>query len=354
MHIQSKLVISVSLIVATISLLVLTLYLRTGLHAQQPMDAVRIASAVYLGDVPTIVAEERGLFAEQGIQAEVTHHASGVLSMAKLRAGEADFALMALTPMVLDRLADDDSGGPDDPVILASLVHSMGLLQIVTTSDSGIRQPADVRGRRIAVDRGTNSEFVWWLYEQYHGIDRSSIELVDLSFAEMSDALTAGRIDAAVLVEPRVSMLDARLKETSVATAVPHGHDLYAGKWVLVTSRRIAQDRRVLCRKLLVAYREAIQFVDRQPNESIALFHRRMGLAEGLLGENWSALDYDLTLDWGLIASLQEQFVWARAVGYDNGGGPLRVLDLIDAGPLRDLRPDAVSIPMADAPHGTK
>ncbi|RFF27784.1 MULTISPECIES: EAL domain-containing protein [unclassified Wenzhouxiangella] len=79
---------SFSLSVAAILSLLLTLYSRTDLHAQQPTDAGHIASAVYLEDAPTVVAEERGLFADQGNQAEVTHHASGKLSMAKLRDGE--------------------------------------------------------------------------------------------------------------------------------------------------------------------------------------------------------------------------------------------------------------------------
>ncbi|NEZ03761.1 ABC transporter substrate-binding protein [Wenzhouxiangella sp. XN201] len=332
----------------------LALLLVNTLHAQQSRQATHIASAVYLGDVPTIVADEYGLFADQGIQVEVTHHDSGVTSMAKLRAGEADFALMALTPLVLDRLADENPGGPDDPVVLASLVHSMGLLQIVTTSESGIRQPADFRGRRIAVDRGTNSEFVWWLYEQYHGIDRASIELVDLSFADMSDALIAGRIDAAVLVEPRVSTLDARLKEDSRPQAVHfHVNNLYIGKWILVTTRHTVENRPDLSRNMLAAYQAAIDFVDREPNDAIAAFNRRMGVAEGLLAGHWDALDYNLTLDWGLIADFQKQFLWAQAVGYDNAGGPLRILDLIEAGPLRDVRPDAVGIPGTDTQDRT-
>ncbi|MFU8877817.1 MAG: ABC transporter substrate-binding protein, partial [Wenzhouxiangellaceae bacterium] len=317
--------------------------------AEESAPVTTIASAVYLGDVPTMVAEERGFFADHDIQAEVTHQASGVLSMAKLRAGEADFALMALTPFVIDRLADENPGGPDDPVILASLVHSTGLMQIVARDDSGIRQPADFRGRRIAVERGTNSEFVWWLFEQYHGIARASIELVDLSFAEMSDALMAGRIDAAVLVEPRVSKLTARLNEDSQSGAVRFRVDnIYVSKWILVTTRRTAQERRELCRRMLSAYRKAIEYIDLEADESIAIFNERMGVTEGLLAEHWDALDYQLALDWGLIAALQKQFLWGQTVGYGNAGGSLRILDLIEPGPLREVDPDAVRLPRTE------
>ncbi len=317
-----------------------------ALPVEPPTERVRIAGAFYLGDAPTVVASERGLFAAHGIEAEVSHLASGKLSLAKLRAGEADFALTALTPVVLDRLADADPGGWDDPVILASLAHSGDLLQIITLDRLDIRSVADMRGKRVAIDRGTNAEFVWWLHEQYHGIERAVVELVDLSFPDIPAALVAGRIDAAVLWEPHVSIL----KDAQPGTRHFHLHNLYAGKWVLVTTRRTAQERRALCRQVLAAYGEAIAFMERRPDEALALFSQRMDVATGVLAAHWNALDYGLHLDWGLIAGLQEQLHWAQAVGYDNGSEPVRVLDLIDAGPLGDLGIGAVSIPAAVPP----
>lgn len=336
--------------IQTIAMAALALSAASALHARQSQDPVRIASAMYLGDVPTIVAEELQLFAAQDLDVDVTQLASGQQSLARLRAGKAEFALMALTPMVLDRLNDADPGGADDPVILASLAHASDLIQIVTRDDSGIQQAEDFDGRRVAIDRGTNSEFVWWLYAQFHGLEHASVELVDLPFPEMADALIAGRVDAAVLWEPRVSILDARLGASSNAGLVHiHVGNLYAGKWVLVTTRRTAENRRALCRSVLAAYRESIEFVDQQPQESIVIFNRRMDLADGLLAGHWNALDYELTLDWGLIADLQEQFLWARAVGHGEIDGQLRILEMIEPGPLRDLRPDAARIPKASS-----
>lgn len=344
--------------IQTIQMVLLwTLLSVAALHARTSPDTVRIATAVYLGDVPTIVAEERGFFSEQGIDARISRLASGRQSMAKLRSGEADFALMTLTPLVLDRLADSNPGGPDDPVILAGLLHSSDLLQIVTLSNSGIEQPDDFRGRRIAVDRGTNTEFVWWLYEQFHGIERDSIELVDLSVSEMPDALAAGRVDAAVLWEPHASMLAARLEASSPPGLVHfHVDNLYTGKWIVVTSRRTALERGELCRNLLEAYRKAIDFVDRDPDAAIALFNRSMDFTEGLLADHWNALDYTLSIDWRLIADLQGQFLWARSVGYDKAGGAprpfnLRLLDLFETGALSDIQPGAVGIPEAEEPN---
>lgn len=319
-----------------------------GAAAQEITATARLASAVYLGDAPTVIAESRGFFAREGVRLEITYLDSGKESMKKLRAGEADFALTAATPVILDRLADPDPGGPDDPVILASLVHSDNLLGIATPDDSGIREPMHFRGKRVGVNRGTNTEFIWWLYEQYHGLERSSVELIDLPFSEMPAALASGRIDAAVLWEPWVSRHNAANREAG-RPDLRHIHleGLYAGKWLIVTSRQTARERSALCHQLLNAYDQAIDFIETAPDTAAAAYSRQLGIKGGIDIHHWQALDYELDLDWSLIASLQEQFHWARAAGYENAGGPIRLLELLEPAPLMRKRPGAVGIPTA-------
>jgi len=326
----------------------------SGAAQPQTQRTVRIAGAAYVGDLPTHVADQRGLFAEQGLDAAVDYSPSGKRNMARLRAGETDFALMALTPLVLDRLADSDPGGPDDPVILASLLQSHELTAIVVAPDSGIERPADLGGRRIAFERGTNTEFVWWLFEQFHDLDPGAVEAVSIPFEETPEAVASGRVDAAVLPEPWVSRLDARLEATGRSPVRRFDtRNLYAGRWVLVTTRRHVRQHRGVCHKVLAAYREAIEFIERAPDDAISIYTENTGATDSILAERWEALDYDLNLDWALIASLQEQFRWARDVGVADAGDPLYVLELLAAGPLRELRVDAVKIPESAAQDRT-
>lgn len=127
----------------------------------QAADAasVRLAGVDYLGDLPTVIAHDEGLFARHGLDVEVEFNGSGRDNLERLRAGTTDFALMALTPIVLDRLADPSPGQADDPVILASLVHSTRLNHVVVPASGPVEHPADLRGRRVGLRKGTNSEF---------------------------------------------------------------------------------------------------------------------------------------------------------------------------------------------------
>ncbi|MDX1608737.1 MAG: ABC transporter substrate-binding protein [Halofilum sp. (in: g-proteobacteria)] len=333
--------------------LAVALTLAVGAARAEPERQVRIAGSLYLGDLPTVLADQRGFFAAQRLRAAVEYNLSGKRSLARLRAGETDFALMAPTPVVLDRLADPDPGGPDDPVILASLAHSTELTQIVALGGAGIERPADLRGRRIAINRGTSTEFVWWLFEQYHDIDRLSVELVSMTFPEMPDALIAGRVDAVVLLEPWLARLGDRLDRVAGPPLRRfHVEDLYTGKWILVTTPRIARERRGLCIDVLTAYRQAIEFIESAPAEAITAYNDWAQPAERIRVDPRQTLDYDLNLDWALIAVLQQQFQWARSVGYENVGGPVHVLELVEPGPLHDFRPGAVGIPVDPARGG--
>lgn len=310
--------------------------------------AVHIAGATYLGDLPTYVADELGFFAGNGVDATVQYNDSGKQNMALLRAGEVDFALMALTPFVLDRLADPTPGEPGDPVILASLLQSHELTAVMASHASGIERPADLRGHLVAVERGTNTEFVWWLFEQFHGIDPSSVERVSIPFAEMPEAFVSGRVAAAVLPEPWASRLEAQLERMDENP--PHRFDtnsLYAGRWVVVTTQRHVRERRDVCRGVLNAYRQAVEFIERAPDNAISIYIRRVETAERPIDLRWEALDFDISLDWALISSLREQLRWARDIGIGNTGDPVRVLELLEPGPLQEKWPLSVKIPFA-------
>ena len=315
-----------------------------GAATAEPASPVRIAGAAYFGDLPTHVADARGLFAAEGLEASVTYSESGKDNLARLRAGKSDFALMALTPLVLDRLADADPGRPDDPVILASLLQSYELTAVVAGPRTGIERPADLRGHRIAFERGTNTEFVWWLFAQFHGIDRTSVETISMRFSEAPEAVASGRVAAAVLPEPWVSRLQARFERSGTGT--PRRFDtrhLYAGRWVVVTTRGHVARHRNACRRVLAAYRRAVEFIERSPTQAISLHAESVGTNADGLFERWETLDYDLNLDWALIASLQAQARWARDRRTSNSA-PFDVLDLIASGPLRATVPEAVHI----------
>lgn len=304
--------------------------------------AVRIAGVVYLGDLPTVVAEHDGLFAANGVDAEVAFNDSGRYNLARLRAGETDFAMMALTPLVLDRMTDATEGDADDPVILGSLVHSTRLNDVVALAGNGVETPADLAGRRIGLAKGTNAEFVWWLFAHFHGLDPQATELVDRAITDIPQALARGEVDAAVVWQPWSSRLEQEFGDRLLNF---EGANVYTAKWLLVTTRGLVEERPGLARRVLMAYRDSIDTIERDPAHAIAVYSRRAGIPAEIMRRQWDAMDYDLNLDWSLVASFQEQLDWARRTGYPVAGGEISVVSLIAARPLRTVFPTGVGLP---------
>ena len=311
---------------------------------------VRLTGVTYLGDVPTVLADRLGLFARRLPGMAVEYGVSGSGNLQRLRAGDTDFALMSLTPLVLDALADRSRGEAGDPVILASLVHSTRLNHVVTLPRSGITDPVTLHDGRIGLMKGTNAEFVWSLFARYHGFDADDARIIDVPAGRLSEALLADEIDAAVLREPWTSRLSERVD--GELHLLP-GANAYTAKWVVVARRGYVHEHADRARAVLRAYGESIRRLERRPREAMGLYARHADITVDTLRAHWAALDYGLSLDWSLVATLQQQLDWARRAGHAAAGvPPVEVLSLIADGPLRGVDPAAVGVPPAVRPAG--
>ena len=227
-------------------------------------------------------------------------------------------------------------------MILANLAHSDRLNHVVTLAGRGVREPADLGGRRVALPAGTNAAFLWYLFRAYHGLEAEAVTLIDAAPSRLGDLLLAGEADAAVLWEPWTSRLRARAGE---ALRVLPGSELYTAKWMLVTRRDLAQQRPKLCRAVLSAYRDAVRWIGRHRSAALELYLARSTRRQDGLAEAWKGMLFDLSLDWTLLAGLQQQVEWAKAAGLMPAGLAPDLLAHIDAGPLRALAPERVHMP---------
>lgn len=306
-----------------------------ALAAPAAADALRLRGVEYIGDLPTYFVERAGRLGADDVV--IDYGRSGADNLKALRAGEIDFGLMAMTPLVFDALLNPDPGQPDDPVILASLSHAQPLIQIVIRSDGGAPDPAWLHGRRIAVQPRTNAAYIWALFAEAHGLDRDRIAVAHMSSAEMPAAFAAGEIDAAVLWEPWTAQIEAA--QFSV-------DGLYVSRWLLVGRRSAVEAESARVAVILRAYVEAVREIQRRPDraaEAIAARWPLRAVDPGALGDS---LVFNVSLDWSLFRSFRQQLDWARAEAGDAADAAAPAfLDLIDPRPLRAVSPSAVRLP---------
>jgi len=148
----------------------------------QAQAAPQLRGVDYAGDLPTLVADKAGLLGALGIS--VSYGNSGKNNLKALRAGEIDFALMAMTPFVIDRLADPTPNDPADPVILANLTHATPINHLVHLGN--ITDPDQLKGSRVGLPRGTNAEYLLWIILNARKIDVNDVTIVDLPMSSLA------------------------------------------------------------------------------------------------------------------------------------------------------------------------
>ncbi|HEY6839082.1 MAG TPA: ABC transporter substrate-binding protein, partial [Geobacteraceae bacterium] len=113
------------------------------------------------------VALDEGFFRKEGLAATIKTYGDGRTTMEAFLGGACTVATVGEPPIVKQSFASDDF------VIIASLVSSDNATKILARRESGIRLPADLRGKKIGVRKGTISHFFFDVFSRKYGLQPS-------------------------------------------------------------------------------------------------------------------------------------------------------------------------------------
>jgi NitT/TauT family transport system substrate-binding protein len=138
----------------------------------------------------TQAALEKGYFEAEGIEAVINRLGDGKTAMDTFLAGDCNFGIMAEPPIVKQSFSREDFA------IIASLANSGDFTRILARKDRAITVGKDLKGKRLAVKKGTNSQTFADLYLKKHGVNPKEVSFQFMELRDMPAALTAGDIDA--------------------------------------------------------------------------------------------------------------------------------------------------------------
>jgi len=168
--------------------------------------AVTVGYAMGNGWIPAFVAKDQGIFAQHGIDARLQLMTNGSNAPAALMAGSLQIAGLNPTAAIL---ADD--GGAEIQAIANATI------QTKTTSDGwlfgrtglDLHKPKDLIGRKVAVpaiNSVAHVALMRWL--QIEKVDPKRVTYVEIPMNHIRDALQAGQVDAAIVVEPFADQIE--------------------------------------------------------------------------------------------------------------------------------------------------
>jgi sulfonate transport system substrate-binding protein len=274
---------------AVISGIALSMLLPGVAHAADALKEIRIDWATY--NPVSLVLKQQGLlekeFAKDGIGIVWVQSAGSNKALEFLNAGSIDFGSTAGSAALVARI----NGNPIKSIYVYSRPEWTAL---VTTRDSGITSVADLKGKRVAVTRGTDPHIFLVRALLGAGLSEKDITPVLLQHADGKTALIRGDVDAWAGLDPMMAQAE-----------IEDGAKLFfrkadANTWGILNVReQFLKDYPDIVRRVLATYEEARKYslnhydelkktfisvtklpdnvVDKQLKERTELTHSRIG-----------------------------------------------------------------------------
>jgi sulfonate transport system substrate-binding protein len=297
-----------------------------GAFAADALKEIHIDWATY--NPVSIILKQRGLlekeFAKDGISIVWVQSAGSNKALEYLNAGSIDFGSTAGSAALVAGI----NGNPIKSIYVYSRPEWTAL---VTTRDSTIDSVADLRGKRVAVTRGTDPHIFLVRALLGVGLTEKDITPVLLQHADGKTALIRGDVDAWAGLDPMMAQAE-----------IEDGARLFfrnpdANTWGILNVREaFLKDHPDVVRRVLAAYEEARKYslanydelkkafigvtklsdavVDKQLKERTELTHSRIGapqrtsiLAAGLALQRAGVIDANVDVKAALDALIDDR-----------------------------------------------
>jgi NitT/TauT family transport system substrate-binding protein len=137
---------------------------------------------------------------------------------------------------------------------------------IVVPADSPSQSAADLAGRTVAINNLTNiNDVATRAVVEDAGGDPSSVDFLELPFPDMSAAVANGDVEAAVVVEPFLSAMEARGDRVVAAPYADSVENLTVATYF--TTEQYIQENPDVVDDFQAAVQESLQYANDNPDE---------------------------------------------------------------------------------------
>lgn len=229
---------------------------------------------------PLVVAQERGYFAEAGLEVEFVEPADPNNPPKLVAAGKADIAI-SYQPQLHMQV---DAGLP---LARIGTLVATPLNTVLALADGPVESLQDLKGRKIGYSVGGFEETLLGVMLARGGLSLDDVELVNVNFS-LSPALLSGRVVAVVGAFRNFEINQLQLEGAEARPFYPeeHGVPPYE-ELVFIAHRERLDDARL--RRFVDAVARGTQYLVNHPEKSWELFIQgRPDLEDALNRQAWS------------------------------------------------------------------
>jgi NitT/TauT family transport system substrate-binding protein len=244
----------------------LLLGLAVGVGSPAFAGSLKVGHSTWVGYGPFYIAQAKGYFKEEGVEPEFLIMEDTAIKMGALFAGQIDIAASTsdefpiyLKPGKTVRyfMAVDYSNGGDGVV-----------------ANKTIGSIADLKGKRVAFEHGSISQFFLNVLLKRAGMTQADIEPINMTAADAGTAFVAKQVDAAVTWEPALSLGAGTAHGKLLATSAEIPGVIVD---VLAVTGETAAAKQADLKGFARAWYRALDFLKSNPDESYAIMAKGIG-----------------------------------------------------------------------------
>ena len=237
-------------------------------------------------------------------------YSSGKLATKGLFAGEVEMSTVADMPVVFNSFKRQDF------CIFATFTYSYPFVKIVTRKDKGIKTGADLKGKRVGVNRGTSSHFYLGVYLIHNNLSISDVEMVHAKTVDLPVALKNNEVDAISVWQPYSQKAERLLQDNTVILQQP---EIYLTTFNFAVMKSFAKDHPERLIKFIRAIDRANVFIKDNKKMSQEIIAESFKLDKDIVLTAWNDFVFDISLDQSLLVAWDEIARWAIKKKFVNG-----------------------------------
>jgi sulfonate transport system substrate-binding protein len=206
--------------------------------------------------------------AEKGIEVKWTEFPAGPVLLEGLNVGSIDFGTVGEAPPIFAQAAGADL------VYVGNEPPSPASEAIVVPRQSALRSVADLKGKKVALNKGSNVHYLLVKALEKAGLQYKDVQTVFLPPADARAAFERGSVDAWVIWDPFLAAAEKQLG----ARVIADGKGLVANHQFYLASRSYAQKNAEIVNIVIDELAKVDAWGARNPKEVAAILSVQTGL----------------------------------------------------------------------------